>query len=871
MTRGTALEPAIEARRRVGRRLLDGRLEPGLRTALELCHDYEKTSERERDLRRRELPVGMDHRDLAKTGWGVIFAQEGYLETRRHLRRLLELRQEQVKDDQEGRGRNEKLYRELVYQPPELARTFLWEKHGSAPGTLDPRNMPYYLLLVGSPEQIPWEFQYQLSTGHAVGRIWFKDLRDYEHYSAAVVAAETGQAEPTRRAAIFSVVRDGVTRTLAEHLVRPLATRLPSRVPKWHVEVWNKEHARKQELLRLIAEETPDLLLAACHGKSFPVGHEHQPTHQGALICQDRPDEGASTEAHYVHAGDLAHLPAENRPLQGLIAFLFACYGAGTPLMDDFPYEEDGAKIGDATEPALLTLEPFVAGLPRALLSRGTLGVVGHVDRGWTQSFLWDYGGRASEGVRSLEDSVVRLLKGHRLGHALRPVHMRSSELGTYLLESLESRHCFGRRVDEDALAFLLRAFHDARNFVILGDPAVSGGVAWEERSPPESEPSSSPPATAGLALAEDLAFEPATGTARTDDGEIVRLRHDLLRFARSEARAEGLSVAEWVNKLVEARRGGSFGTAAAGRVPGFAPITVCVDAPEEHTAAREALVADLSAARYLTFIEDPELADLRAHLLGPRPHPAWHEPAAALGRLDVPGWVVTDDAKELLTPFYPLAGPGAPRIVGEAVLRRACHLALRRLRPPAASPLNDQVTLLLKRREEGILVPAEAPSPGGQVVFRDGEEMALEIRNDFHQPVFTLLVDLGAGGGVAPIVPDFGPNSGPIPPGEAAYFESRRFVLPKAFPFHQPGESPAAGVETALLFATTDPVNLDPLFDLEGRSSDWREEMDDSALGRVLSSVLLDQAPPAEEDLQDPSWTTATQSLLLRRSETQG
>ena len=71
---------------------------------------------------------------------------------------------------------------------------------------------------------------------------------------------------------------------------------------------------------------------------------------------------------------------ADDANVSGLVALLFACFGNGTPDADQFLMD-----LSQAGKAPPLAAEPFVAALPRRLLSPNgsALAVIGHIDRAW--------------------------------------------------------------------------------------------------------------------------------------------------------------------------------------------------------------------------------------------------------------------------------------------------------------------------------------------------------------------------------------------------------------------------------------------------------------------------------------------------------
>jgi hypothetical protein len=438
---------------------------------------------------------GVDPADLAQTGWGVVFAQDADPRIVAALTPLLEQRHAQAAAVEERR------YREFVgsggYRHGESKQEFL-RRHHAGPGPVDPDVIPYYLLLVGGPDEIPFEFQYQLDVQHAVGRIHFDDVAGYAYYAANVVAAETRLApkEPPRLS--FFAARnddDPATALSAEHLATPLATALGG--DAWQVRSFIGTDATKDGLRVLLSgHERPDLLFTATHGIGFPAGHADQRRTQGALVCQDWPGPAAGriTAEHWFAASDIPETD-----LTGMIAFLFACFGAGTPRFDEFDRSPG--------EPKSLAPDPFVAALPQAMLGRdgGALAVVGHVDRALGYSFVWPGAGQQTEVYRS---TLAELGLGQPIGSALEYVGDRYAELATDLRQAVADAK-EGWRVDDAMLAGLYAAFADARGFVLLGDPAVRLPTV---SALPEGAVTRTAPVTAASTSPRDR--EPATDIA---------------------------------------------------------------------------------------------------------------------------------------------------------------------------------------------------------------------------------------------------------------------------------------------------------------------------------------------------------------------
>ena len=408
---------------------------------------------------------GVDGRDLSQAGWAVVVAADADPAVLTALHPLLEHRRSQAGAVAEGRYRV--IAGEDGYRQGESKQDFQ-ARFGVGPGPVDPDVLPYHLLLVGSPEEIPFDVQYQLDVQHSVGRLYFDSVDDYRRYAASVLAAEAAPPAPagSQRLCAFAPrnAGDPATEASVTHLATPLVEGLRSSLGSWEITSLFDGDATKANLVSALSvKDRPDVLFTASHGIGYPAGHGSQRDRQGALLCQDwpGPGHGPVRPEHLFAARDVR--ATEDLDLTGLVAVVFACFGAGTPLLDDF-----GRGRGERKP---LAPAPFVAALPQAMLGReaGALAVLGHVDRAWGCSFLWPGAGPQTEVFRS---TLARLAEGHPVGSAVEYMGDRHAEIATELARALELIQ-LGKRPDDELLARLWTAYSDARNFVLLGDPAV--------------------------------------------------------------------------------------------------------------------------------------------------------------------------------------------------------------------------------------------------------------------------------------------------------------------------------------------------------------------------------------------------------------
>ena len=240
-------------------------------------------------LRSFNVRFGMHPDKLEEAGWAIVFHEDTPQDVRGALEPLIKLREQQAGNR----------FKTLDYKKGEQTRAW-YQRHHISAGNLDPEIVPYYLLLVGPPDLIPFDFQYLLGVEYAVGRLDFDTAGEYERYARSIVDYEGTNSIPNAKEIAFWGTRhlgDPATNLSASFLIDPLANGVAQAAGALkrpiHSEVGYErklylgDDATKETLLAsLHAAKPPAMLFTASHGMAMRSGHPKQLTDQGRCFAR---------------------------------------------------------------------------------------------------------------------------------------------------------------------------------------------------------------------------------------------------------------------------------------------------------------------------------------------------------------------------------------------------------------------------------------------------------------------------------------------------------------------------------------------------------------------------------------------------------
>jgi hypothetical protein len=337
---------------------------------------------------------------------------------------------------------------------------------------LEGKTPPHYVLVVGSPDRVPFHFQSMFDSAASVGRLDFDTVADLQTYVDKVLRHERA-ADPTASRETMFFATDGgpgdATHFSRRFMVDPLADHV-ARTCRFPTTSTVADEATKDQLLEAGRLRKPALVYTASHGMAAPKEPlETQLRVNGGICCQHLRGDGM--QEWLLTADDI---DSATPFFEGAVVFQFACFGYGTPAESDF-----GHWLGG---PTLNTAATFVAALPKKLLAhpRGPIAFIGHVDTAWLHGFddpnnpyLVE---RWSSRMTPYKKAVETLLACQPAGLAMSDMNKRFDYANAQL--TLTFDRMMRRRLEltpavrqQLANTFIFRS--DAQNYLVFGDPAA--------------------------------------------------------------------------------------------------------------------------------------------------------------------------------------------------------------------------------------------------------------------------------------------------------------------------------------------------------------------------------------------------------------
>ena len=334
-------------------------------------------------------------------------------------------------------------------QDPEIGLT----PYGTAKGRI-----PMYLLIVGSPTEIPWRLQYALNRRYRVGRLHLPE-QALDRYVDALTSDWNGMDCEGDRAVVWSVNFDSITRkmevTIADLIVKAMHTDTEVRTTRI-----SGADATNEALIAALVAERPAVIVTSSHGKTGPLDNpELMRATLGLPVDQLRATL------------DIDKL-AEWTP-NGAIWYSHACCSAGSDEGTSYSGLLAEGSLAERVVSGVAQLGSTVAPLPTQLLSaaRPVRAFVGHVE----PTFDWTL--IQTDTGQFLTDPLVKsiypnLYRRKPLALSLEDHFRGVGELYAKLERAREGINTLVPGAHDDATYYKLTAC-DRQSLVLLGDPTV--------------------------------------------------------------------------------------------------------------------------------------------------------------------------------------------------------------------------------------------------------------------------------------------------------------------------------------------------------------------------------------------------------------
>lgn len=321
----------------------------------------------------------------------------------------------------------------------------------------DKGRLPRYVVIIATPDQIPWSVQYDFETRHAVGRLPLHGDALANYIDAMLAGWATCDVD-VRAPLLWTVsTPNDITALMRSVIADPLAARLDDpQLPR--LRVIREASATTAELLKSLASMRPAFVATSSHGLAVANPATLRTSLGTPIDCA----------GEVVDVGGLAAaIPG------GAVWYSNACCSAGSDATSNYAGLVAPGTVLDILND-LAQLGPTVAPACIALLGRAqpVRAVLGHVE----PTFDWTL--RVSETGQGLGGALVagmstNLFNGQPIGYALDAYRSGVGVLHTQWA-GLHDALAGGDTSVRDRLTRLRLSAIDRQSLVLLGDPTVT-------------------------------------------------------------------------------------------------------------------------------------------------------------------------------------------------------------------------------------------------------------------------------------------------------------------------------------------------------------------------------------------------------------